>query len=482
VAEEARDDDRPPWWSAAGRDLLFTAIITAIALYPRLYVAIAWAREPVWDGHYYDFGAKRIAEGHGYSDDLIVGGVPVWHPWCHYPVGYSGFLAVVYRVFGAGPHVATVANAVAGAVLVAVIHRLARHATTPGRARLAALFAALSPGLIVYSALLMTEPLAALGIVASAWLFVRDPRPIPRGLAAGVVLGLTALVRPQSLLCAPALAFLVSPAASSSWKDRLRASLKPAALAMGAALLVVAPWTARNCRVMDGCALVSTNAGWNLAIGAFPRATGRFETLHATDGCPIVTGQVQQDRCWRDEGLRWIAADPGRWIRLVPSKLSFTFDHESFPMGYLGEADPEAWPEPRKALGRDLLSGVHRVLLALAALAVVGWPFARGMRLADRLVQGTLLVITLDFAALGIFSDLHRAWPLAVLLPVVAALPLPGRPRNGGVIAYLAFAVASVAATHAVFFGEDRYHMVITPALCLLAACALRPPAPAVRS
>ena len=149
---------------------------------------------------------------------------------------------------------------------------------------------------------------------------------------------------------------------------------------MGAALLVVAPWTARNCRVMDGCALVSTNAGWNLAIGAFPRATGRFETLHATDGCPIVTGQVQQDRCWRDEGLRWIAKDPGRWLGLVPSKLSFTFDHESFPMGYLGEADPAAWPEARKARGRDLLSGLHRVLLGLAALGVVAWPFARGMR------------------------------------------------------------------------------------------------------
>ena len=28
---------------------------------------------------------------------------------------------------------------------------------------------------------------------------------------------------------------------------------------------------------------------------------------------------------------------------------------------------------------------------------------------------------------------------------------------------------------HAVFFGEDRYHMVVTPALCVLAACALRP-------
>jgi hypothetical protein len=228
---------------------------------------------------------------------------------------------------------------------------------------------------------------------------------------------------------------------------------------------------------MDGCALVSTNGGWNLAIGAFPRATGRFETLKATDGCPIVTGQVQQDRCWRDEGLRWIVDRPRHWLGLIPDKLSFTFDHESFPMGYLGEADPKDWPEARKAAGRDLLSGVHRALLAVAALGVVAWPFARRMDLRARLVQGLLVVVVLVLGAQALWADTHPAWMLAVFLPVAALLPLPGRPKNGGVVGYLAWAVASVAITHAVFFGEDRYHMVVTPALCLLAACALRAPA-----
>jgi 4-amino-4-deoxy-L-arabinose transferase-like glycosyltransferase len=474
----AEDQGPPP-----GRDLSFTAAITALALVPRLYVAIAWAREPVWDGHYYDFGAKRIAAGLGYSDDVVIDGRTVWHPWCHYPVGYSGFLGLVYRIFGAGPHVATIANAVMGALLVAVVHRLARHATTPGRARVAALLTALSPGLVVYSALLMTEPLAALGIVASAWLFVRDtggaerPRALRGALAAGAVLGLTALVRPQSLLGAPALALLAWRSGSSdSWRARLRAAVAPAAIAIAAALAVVAPWTARNCRVMDGCALVSTNAGWNLAIGAFPRATGRFETLRASDGCPVVTGQVQQDRCWMDEGLRWIRESPRRWMGLMPAKLSFTFDHESFPMGYLGEADPAAWPEARKAAGRDLLSGVHRALLGLAALGLIAWPFSRGMRVEERLCQGALFVVALVLAAQGLLGDLHPAWPLALFIPAAAALPIPGRPRNGGTVGYLAFAIASVAATHAAFFGEDRYHLVVTPALCLLAACALRPP------
>jgi len=489
--------ERPPTGEDAvaaarepGGDLPFTALAFVGALLPRLYVAIAWAREPVWDGHYYDFGARRIAAGLGYSDDAVIDGIKVWHPWCHYPVGYSGFLGILYKLFGSGPHVATVANAIVGALLVAVVHRLARYATGTRRARVAAVITAASPGLIVYSALLMTEPLAAFGTLLAAWLFVRRKeapsvgrfawieRPIPAAIAAGVVLGLTILVRPQSLLCAPALALLaLRLGADGAWWPGFRAigkALVPAGIALAAALGVVAPWTVRNCRVMDGCALVSTNAGWNLAIGAFPRATGRFETLRGTDGCPVVTGQVQQDRCWMDEGGRWIKASPGRWIGLMPKKLSYTFDHESFPMGYLGEADPGRWPEARKAIGRDVLSVSHRILLAVAALGVIAIPVHRRKR--GRFVQMGLLMATLLLALHGVTDDLHQAWPLAVLLPVVAFLPLPGRPRNGGVVGYLAFAVASVVVTHAVFFGEDRYHMVVTPALAILAACALRRP------
>lgn len=458
----------------AGGDLAFSVLAFALALLPRLYVAIAWAREPVWDGHYYDFGARRIAAGLGYSDDLIVGGQAVWHPWCHYPVGYSGFLALVYKLFGAGPHVATVANAVTGALLVVVVHRLARYATTPGRARVAALLAALSPGLILYAALLMTEPLAALGLVTAPWLLARDAargRPARGAVLAGVALGLSALVRPQSLLCAPALALLSwrgAGGASAAWR---RGALT-AALSAATALAVVAPWTIRNCRVMDGCALVSTNGGWNLAIGAFPRATGRFETLRAGDGCPIARGQVAQDRCWMAAGLQWIEDDPGRWLGLIPRKLGFTFDHESFPIGYLGEADPGAWPEERRAAGRRVLTASHLGLLSAAALGVVAMPRRSSRR--ELAAQLLALAAVLGLVALGVFGDGHAFWPLAVAIPLIAALPLPGRPANGGVVGYLAFAVASVALTHAVFFGEDRYHMVVTPALCILAACALR--------
>src|SRR6185436_13410821 len=108
------------------------------------------------------------------SDDAVIGGHTVWHPWCHYPVGYSGFLALFYWLFGACPHVGTVVNAVVGALTAVLVHRLARFATTETRARIAGALTAVNPGLIAYTALLMTEPLAGFGLLLAAWLFLRD--------------------------------------------------------------------------------------------------------------------------------------------------------------------------------------------------------------------------------------------------------------------------------------------------------------------
>jgi hypothetical protein len=457
------------------RDLWFSAALLLLALVPRLYVAMAWPREPVWDGHYYDFGARRIAEGLGYSDDAVIGGQTVWHPWCHYPVGYSGFLAVFYWLFGPGARVGPVANAAVGALTAVLVHRLARFATTTTRARIAGALVAVHPGLIAYTALLMTEPLAGFGLVLSAWLFVRDrDRPLRAGALSGIVIGLSTLVRPPSLLLAPALIFFTSrgPSAAGEPAPGRRSRAAGPAVACALALLTVLPWTLRNCRVMDGCAFVSTNAGWNLMIGAFPRATGRFETIRATDGCPIVTGQVQQDRCWMDTGLAHIASEPGRWLSLAPKKLAHTFDHESFPIGYLSEASPAEWPEARRERGRTVLGDAHRFLLWLAALAAVPLPgLARDRK---NLLAWAALLLVVALGIVGVASDTHPFWPLALAATLLPALPLSPPSRPGGAVAFMAVLLGTVAAVSVVFFGEDRYHMVASPALCLLAACALR--------
>ena len=468
----------------AEHDRGVTLALFLLALGPRLFVAFALAREPVWDGHYYDFGARRIAEGHGYSDDVMVGGVKVWHPWCHYPVGYSAFLGGLYALFGSGPKVAVVANAVLGALTAALAHRLARACLSTTRARVAGLLVALSPGLLLYTAVVMTEVLSGFLLVAAvlAAAKAREGRE-GRWLAlAGVVVGLATLVRPQSIVLAPALALFwwheQALERGVSLARRLGAAAKVAGLVTAIALAVVTPWTVRNCRVMDGCAFVSTNAGWNLAIGSFPRATGRFETLRPGDGCPEVRGQVHQDRCWANEGKQHIARDPVRWLGLAPKKLGFTFDHESFPVGYLGEADPSRWPEPRRATARHVLSYTHRALLGLSPLAFVGLPSLARLRARSprELARALAVALTVGLVVLGVAHEQHPFWPLALLTVALALGPLAPRSARGrpAALDLAAFTLASLAVTHVVFFGEDRYHMVATPMLALLAASALR--------
>ncbi|HWP08462.1 MAG TPA: glycosyltransferase family 39 protein [Polyangiaceae bacterium] len=446
-------------------DYVYTLVVALVALLPRLYVAIAWSREPVWDGHYYHLGAERLAEGLGYSEDALVAGHVVWRPWIHYPVGYSFLLSLFYRVFGAGLLVAPVLNALLGAGVTAVVHRLGRHFTTPGRAMLAAALVALHPGLIAYSPLVMTEVLAmalllSAGLVVLAW--AGNWRAY---LGAGALLGIATLVRPDSLLALPLIALM----GRKPYGKGLLYSLA----ALGVAFAVILPWTFRNCQKLDGCALVSTNGGWNLAIGAIT-PTGRFHTLKASDGCAVVTGQVQQDDCWRKVGEAKILGDPWHWLGLIPKKLEQTYNHESYAVEYLHEADPGVWTEPRRVAGRELLTFFHRLLLVAAALGAVSALHWVKPPPWDDAVQIGLGVVIMMFATFAAAREDHAFYWLPSLLPLVAVLPLPGRPELGPAGRYLLGLLAATTFTHCLFFGEDRYHLVVTPVLCLFAAGALR--------
>lgn len=486
--------------AARSPDWGFTLVVSLLGLLPRLYVAIAWSREPVWDGHYYHFGATRIAEGLGYSEDVIVGGQAVWKAWCHYPVGYSAFLGFLYLLFGGGLLVAPIANAAIGAAQIAVGHRLGRYFLSTNRARIAAGLIALHPGLIAYSAVVMNELLTALLLTTAALILYSRREQLRGAVYGGVVLGLATLVRPSTLLAVPLSALVHG---GKRWRAVLLAGVS-----LAVTFAVVMPWTIRNCSRMDGCAFVSTNGGWNLAIGALTD-TGRFRTLKAQDGCPVVTGQVQQDRCWAKVGRETILEDPKHWLSLMPKKLGHTYDHESFAIEYLREANPGAWPEHRRVAGRNLLSHFHRALLIIAAFSVVGLPFAaRSARTPSQptqqsseetarakgeannrtalawVSQAMLASVLVGLAGYAIADDRHPFFWLPTLIPVFALLPLPGRPHHGGVGRYAFGLLFSTTLVHAVFFGDDRYHLVVTPVLCLLAAAAFRraaPPEPTAR-
>lgn len=453
-------------------DRLFSLCIFWLALAPRLFAALAFAKEPVWDGHYYHYGAQRIADGLGYSEDVIIQGVKHWRPWCHYPVGYSAFLGGLYKVFGQGLRVAPLANAVVGALTAVLAHRIACHFLSPWRARVAGLLCALHPGLILYAALVMTEGLGAFGLLVSGYLALCFRQRKLGAVLSGVGFGVSALVRPTALLAIPLSVWLYS----GSWRKRVTMTLATGVVA----LCTIAPWTLRNCKVMDGCSLISTNGGWNLAIGALTD-TGRFTTLRAEDGCRDVTGQVDQDKCWGRVGRKLIFSDPVAWLKRVPKKLEQTYNHESFAVGYLAQAQPELWPESRRDRFRSVVTVFHHLLMFGAALGTVAWviPRSRATRVVRLAAPGFwlqlgLLSTIVAFYAYGMAGYDYPLYWVIVLAPLVAWVRLPGHPDVNGVVSWLWGLVLVTSLTHAIFFGEDRYHLIVSPVLCVLAAGLLR--------
>ena len=98
-------------------DRWFFVFLIVLALAIRWEVARRYSGEAVWDGHYYEYYARRIADGFGYSDARIVDGIDVGHASCHYPVGFSAALGALYWLFGQKPTVVWALNAVSGAAL-----------------------------------------------------------------------------------------------------------------------------------------------------------------------------------------------------------------------------------------------------------------------------------------------------------------------------------------------------------------------------
>ncbi len=477
-APRSLDDAR-----ASRRDAL---LVTAVALAARLAVVL-WAASripPAADGTYYQRIAERIAQGLGYTW-LWPDGVVTYA--AHYPVGYPAAVGAVYALVGPHPAAAMALNALLGALAAFAAHRLAARATHRRGALLAGLLVALHPGLVAYTPALMTEgvtaSLLAAAAAVAAWSAGLRSRAgaVIAPIAVGAVIGAATLVRPQSIVLAPAFAILAAIAsrdpnaslpaslpAPASRGPLARRALLAALLATLTALLVCAPWTARNCLRMKQCALVSVNGGWNLLIGADEASTGAWSPIKVPEACREVYDEAAKDACFGREARRYIRAHPLGWLSLAPRKLAATFDYAGAAGWYLHDANPQAFPYRAK----EILGAVETLYERLILLAALGWAARRGPRRPLRL--------TLSAAgALGALS-LHAWLGYAALC---AAALAQGRSLFRGPMLPVA-TVASIFSTmaiHAIFFGAGRYSLVVFPLVTALAALALpsrRPAAP----
>jgi 4-amino-4-deoxy-L-arabinose transferase-like glycosyltransferase len=236
-----------------GAVLRFGVVIWAAARFP-----------PADDGTFYHIVASRIAQGLGYTWLWPDGAITYA---AHYPVGYPALLGAAYALFGAVPVVAMVLNAALGSLAVLAVHRVAAAVSSRLGAIVAGAAVALHPGLVFYTPALMTEGVTAALFALLLWMpFLKTRWPAWRLiLVCGLLAGLTTLIRPQAVLLAPVVGLFL-----------LKKPWLGAVLVTALSLLVVLPWTVRNCARMERCVFVSANGGWNLFIGAAEKSNGSF--------------------------------------------------------------------------------------------------------------------------------------------------------------------------------------------------------------
>jgi len=432
-------------------------VVTLVALFARLGV-VAWAAgsfPPKADGEYYHLLATRLASGQGYTwlwpDGVVTAAA-------HYPVGYPAVIGAAYALFGAKPVVAMLVNALLGTAGAWALHDLLLRATSRKLALAGGLVFALHPALLPYTAALMTEGVtASLLVIASAFAErahgAEQRRPAIAWLVAcGLVMGVATLVRPQSLVLAPVLGWLAS-------RSTPRAAMTGAVVATALALAVCAPWTARNCRRMEKCALVSVNGGWNLAIGT-QTTGGGWQEIAVPDVCKEVFAEAGKDDCFGREARKAIVADPLAWLARAPAKLRVTLDYFGAAPWYLHVSNPERFPYRAKLALGVLETLVSRLLLVGALVTVRSLKGPR--RLLREAVTGFGLLAC--FLAAGSMGYLACALGLLLLGP----RELLRLPR---LVPITAAVLVATAVLHAVFFGAGRYGLVVVPFVTALAFC-----------
>lgn len=312
-------------------DGLFIALVVGATLLTRwLYWSAVhtafWFKYPLVDSANYHLWALEIQKGALLGQDVLL----------HSPL-YAFFLAGLYQLFGSQPAIAAAVQLFLLGPLAAVLaYWLGRKVFSP-RAGLAAglMHAFYAPMFFMESNLLTTQLIHILNLLAllSAFWAMEKDKPWA-WTAPGVLIGLSALARPNAVL------LLLVLAAWIAWRwHREQAWLRRAAAIFFlcvAAGVMIAPLTLRNAVVLREFLPTVANGGLNFYLGNFRGSTG-YHVPQGEFGLSAVQ-QVQESRqraseaagrqltyyeasrYWTWRGLAEISADPLGWLGLLGRK------------------------------------------------------------------------------------------------------------------------------------------------------------------
>ena len=455
----------PAWWAErlqqgwSRPELRWLTAILILAAVLRIVWVVYAAREPqeLHDPTFYFFYGAQIAEGRGYRlptleealliapnaiEEAVERGdpLPAGEPTAYYPIGYPAALGAVFALVKHTPIPDNLVlagaffNVFLGVATVALVYQVGRRLFGVGVGLLAALWLAVFPNLIFHTAAFLTETLFNFLVMAALVVLLSGSwkgRQLGRGnlLLFGALLGLSALVRPISLLFLPLLP-IVWLVAGFGW----RRALGHSAAVLAVTVAVIAPWTVRNIVVMGAPIIISTNVGDNLCIGHHPGASGHFSFADPT-GADYCNFSLEPYR-----GLDRDEAEVRRNNDNTQSAFRFAVENPRFELKLLSRKAWYLWTKDHNGL-RAVESYGNDVFIDTDLREVL-------MRGAD-----IFFFVTISLGGLGL---------VAFVLP-------PRDPRR----VFFLLALLALAGVPLVFFSVARFHVPVMPLLVVSAAWAV---------
>lgn len=379
------------------------------------------------DSAWYWTTALNVMHGYGY---VGFDGQPT----AAWPPGYPMLLGLAYRLLGPTTQTAVLINAIAGGLTCGIVWELGRVLVGPRAAVPAALLFTFFPSQVFFAALTLSESVftfvATALLLAGVRLLARDAGLLA-WLGWGVGVGIVTLVRSETITW-----FVLPPLALLRWHRVGRAVLVLIVAFLGT-MLALTPWIVRNARVYGAFVPTNVGLGRTLWAGHNPNATGGM-TGEDQRGIAAVmqakglslwgpANELAANRVLVAEAVAFAKSDPLRELRLIPKRFYHLFRGDHVWEVWYGAGKPRVLPstDDRRRLRRFGNGYYFAVgILALIGWWLRGWPTRPEWRLFDGLV---LLCIATFSLTLGDPRYHQVLIPPACVMAALTVLRLTGR-------------------------------------------------------
>ena len=304
--------------------LFLAALLVRLAA---LAYTVATARFPeFWE---YEVIARNLLAGRGFLYPFM----NVEH-WAYVEPLYPFLVAAVYLLTGHSVIGLGVVQCLVSALLAPVTFEFGRLAFGYGAGLAGAALVVIDPALVGYATKLHPVTLDALLIALVALALLKlIHRPGRRtSVLFGVATGGCVLTRPTIL------AFVLAALLWLGCRRDLRVATARALIGLGIAAALIAPWVARNYAVLGTFVLTRSHVGFGFWLGNHPRAAGGEGDPSDPEGNRSIfdsapedlrqramsqTNEIDQDRIFQKEAIRYVGADPLGFVGRTITKLYY---------------------------------------------------------------------------------------------------------------------------------------------------------------